>query len=280
MAPLRLAQAVLAWTTLAAVLLRPALSSAAATGDHAAAPAAPAPASLLATVRRLMAESSCRLKSAVRLPLRWSNFAALDRRRLLLLLALPDYLCEHSNTVLPVLVDSGRRRDRWHYRWRLGKPMAGEVQQLSRTSDGTLLLATRWIVEGSYPMLYRSRDGLNWQPLTLPLPRPQPPFVSLLQLCVGERELRVLLGSETGDEAVAEAWTTPIAGLRPGRVPGWRLLGRGVGANLTVQPCEAAVPSDGGWRKSESTDGTEISYRQPGRAVVVPAVLTWQSGEQ
>jgi hypothetical protein len=123
-------------------------------------------------------------------PLRSQHFAALDRNTLLILLELPDYLCDKSNSIVPLLADVRGR-------WVLGDRLPGLPVFFEQGPDGALWLATQWQIEGTYPSLFRSKDGLHWHEIPLP-PRPEPdsPFVFLDNLCFRGEELLIRLTSE------------------------------------------------------------------------------------
>ncbi len=121
------------------------------------------PAALLANLGALMrADRDCD-----RVGLSARHVFLLSGNRLLLLLEVANYFGCRSNAILPATVDSSGE-------WKWGEPLAGEIQAAAATADGSVWVASEWIIEGGYPALYRSADGVTWIDFDLPSRPPVP----------------------------------------------------------------------------------------------------------
>ena len=160
----------------------------------------------------------------------------------------PDYFCRSSNTAVPVLVEPEGK-------WRWGEPLAGMFTRVLAAADGTLVAATQWQIEGTYPALLTSRDGLTWIELELPEDRATRAPDETAEICLGEW-LEVRLRSEI--EGKAELWT--------------RALGDADWKRLDEPGCAAAAGQPGGWSRTETTG--ETRFERGLRAVVVPRTLS------
>jgi hypothetical protein len=121
-------------------------------------------------------------------------------------------------------------------------------------ADGTLVAATQWQIEGTYPALLTSRDGLTWIELALPEERATRAPDETAEICLGER-LEVRLHSEL--EGKAELWTRALSDAD------WR--------RLEKLGCTAAAGQPGGWVRTETAG--ETRFESGLRAVVVPRSL-------
>ena len=71
---------------------------------------------------------------------------------------------DSSNSAVPV-VASPEGELKW------GAPVPGRVTHLLRAEDGSFWAVSQWQVEGTYPMLLHSGDGLSFKDIPLPNPR-------------------------------------------------------------------------------------------------------------
>ncbi len=97
-----------------------------------------------------------------------TNFTSIDYQAFqfsddsyLMIVEAPDYLCTNSNTYIPVYYQGGEL-----YGW--GGPYPGRVSQVVKSEHGQWFLASYWAIEGTYPMLYQSADGIVWHEIKLP----------------------------------------------------------------------------------------------------------------
>jgi hypothetical protein len=144
----------------------------------------------------------------------WATPAALDASRfhelrdggLVVFVQVPDYLCSGSNTAVPVVITAKGE-------WKWGVPISGSVVHLAKSEDGTLWASSQWQVEGTYPMLHRSRDGIAWKEVPLPKERATAgPMEELGTLCFGYQTVVVKLASGDADAPAEEVWSRERGG--------------------------------------------------------------------
>ncbi|WP_459923189.1 hypothetical protein [Desulfatiferula olefinivorans] len=170
----------------------------------------------------------------------------IDHDRRLMLIAVADYLCTGSNSFLPVVLEDGS--------WRAGEFMDGAPSMVVMENDDSLWLVTQWQIEGTYPALFHSADGVSWREIPLPAGRDVDCcFERLTRLCVTDETIRITLEGDSDERR--EFWTGDRQGhdgltLRwfktppPARVPG---------------DCPDLPPKRGRWVPSPETssDGME-----------------------
>jgi len=90
----------------------------------------------------------------------YDQYFTLGDGSLLVFIEIPDYLCS-SNSFMPVLVDNEGN-------WQYGQIMEGVPSLFSVSPDGTYWLTTQWSIEGSYPLFFKSFNGIHWFYMGLP----------------------------------------------------------------------------------------------------------------
>jgi hypothetical protein len=121
----------------------------------------------------------CTLKEYARLYVH--SFHSIDDERLLWLIGAPDYMCD-SNSFFPVIVDDQGQ-------WSHGEFIEGEPYVFMRLPRYGLLLSSQWTIEGTFPFLFFSSNGLVWQEMTLPEDRDLSNTVEYLtKICVQNQQ--------------------------------------------------------------------------------------------
>lgn len=217
----------------------------------AAPPPSTPPADLLAQMRKAVLAGVCDAEAWTQPgPLSADLFTALPDGRLLLFAQIPDYLCRSSNQAFPIAIDAKGR-------WTWGAPLPGSATLLARRPGGSLLAVTQWQIEGTYPALFESKDGLTWRELPLPKVRAtQAPDEIADVLCVAEGELRLQLASESSEKR--QAWARSAAS------GAWRELEKVV--------CPKAPDLSGGWKRTATEAWT--LFERGERRVQLPAALS------
>lgn len=194
------------------------------------------------------------------------HFFELADGRLLILLGIPDYLCA-ANSFMPVTVD-----DRGH--WRAGAIMPGEPSLTAVGPDKALWLAAQWQAEGTYPALYRSLNGVDWQEIKLPENRDVDCcFERLERICFQQGRLRLKFASAvTGKTACWETEVERLAG--PG--PVWKPIVAARDGEQEI-PCSYVPLGQGAWTRKESGRARAGIFKKIGRhskiTVVVPSAF-------
>jgi hypothetical protein len=197
-------------------------------------------------------------------PLRSQHFAALDRNTLLILLELPDYLCDKSNSIVPLLADVRGR-------WVLGDRLPGLPFFFEQGPDGALWLVTQWQIEGTYPSLFRSKDGLHWHEIPLP-PGPQPdsPFVFLDKLCFQRNEILIRLTSEDVEEnPKVKSYSASQKILASRATATWQPLC----SPDRLSPCSRRPLRRFGWRQEKSHETREIIFYRNEIKLILPGIF-------
>jgi hypothetical protein len=194
------------------------------------------------------------------------NFFELDDKRLLLLLGIPDYLCA-SNSFVPVVVD-----DRGE--WRAGPILAGEPSFLVRGPGKALWLAAQWQVEGTFPALYRSQNGVDWQEIKLPGERDVDCcFETLERICFHHGRVRLRFASATTGKTAS--WEAGLEGLA-GTGPAWKQTDAARDAGRET-PCPFIRLGQGSWCRTEADGSGDVFFKKNGGhykiSVVVPGSL-------
>jgi len=123
----------------------------------------------------------------------YNKFYTLPSDDLLVLLSLPDYLC-NSNSFVPIRFNQDGR-------WLVGDRLEGEPSLFQIDNAKELWLSSHWVIEGSIPMLYQSRDGIHWKLIALPSPSGEGWTTFFLEkYCLAENSVAVFLSGEGNDK--------------------------------------------------------------------------------
>jgi hypothetical protein len=118
------------------------------------------PALLVEDIRQVVAKSDWSLGCAEFTYITYQMFKFVDNSHLVIAEA-PDYLCDNSNTYIPIYY-KGAELLGW------GNSYPGKVNHVVKSDKGHWFLSSYWAIEGTYPMLYQSSDGIIWKEMTLP----------------------------------------------------------------------------------------------------------------
>jgi len=175
-----------------------------------------------------------------------NHFFNLENNKLLLLLGISDYLC-YSNKFIPVTVD-------YQGKWEEGKFISGEPTWLVKAPDNALWLNSQWQIEGTYPSLYYSKDGTQWQEITLPETRVDCCFEWLTQICFNKPQVRLTF---SGSKKTAY-WVANIPDiLKP--IPKWHQLNH-VDKDIE-NDCSFVSVTKGNWIRTEAENTQEIRFQ-------------------
>ncbi len=178
-----------------------------------------------------------------------NHFFNLENNKLLLLLGISDYLCS-SNTFMPVMVD-------YHGKWEYGRFIDGEPTLLVKGSDNALWLNSQWQIEGTYPSLYRSTDGIQWQEVALPENRNVDCCVEwLTQICFDKQRIRLKFDGDSTNKT--EYWVTERLHVLKS-IPKWHQLNH---VDKEIEPECLFVPvTKGNWIRQASENTAEIRFQ-------------------
>lgn len=185
-------------------------------------------------------------------PMEAGRFLELRGGGLLLFVQVPNYLCTSSNAAVPVVVTPKGE-------WKWGLPVDGLVTHLAKSEDGTLWASTQWQVEGTYPALYRSKDGVAWKEVELPKERATTgPMEELTTLCFGYQTVVVKI-SNADDSAppVVEVWSRERKGEAA-----WSKVEKGVDSGCL--PPQSATEH---WTRDASEDDRVLFLKDGGKQV-------------
>jgi len=194
------------------------------------------------------------------------DFFELADGRLLILVGIPDYLCA-SNSFMPVTVDDKGQ-------WLAGPILPGAPSWIVPGPDNALWLAAQWQVEGTFPALYRSLNGVDWQEIKLPENRDVDYcFEKLERICFHQEVMRLKFASAaTGKTACWEAAAVGIAGAGPA----WKRIGDALDDDPKI-PCISVPLGRGSWIREEADRSGGIVFKKNGRhykiSVVIPGSL-------
>jgi hypothetical protein len=194
------------------------------------------------------------------------DFFELADGRLLILVGIPDYLCA-SNSFMPVTVD-----DRGQ--WLAGPILPGAPSWIVPGPDNSLWLAAQWQVEGTFPALYRSTNGVDWQEIKLPENRDVDCcFERLERICFRQKVVRLEFTSATGGKTVY--WQAALD-RRTGSAPVWQPVAH-AGDGASAIPCSSVPLGQGSWIRVESGRSNWISFKKNRMyakiALLVPRLL-------
>jgi hypothetical protein len=194
------------------------------------------------------------------------HFFELADQRLLILIGIPDYLCA-SNSFLPVAVDDQGQ-------WQTGAITPGEPSLMVVGPDKALWLVAQWQIEGTFPALYRSLNGVDWQEIKLPENRDVDCcFERLDRICFHQGSIRLKFASAV--TAKTACWEAGVEGLA-GSGPVWRQIANDPdGGNEAL--CPFVVMGQGGWIRRESDRSSGVIFKKDNRhskfSVVIPSSL-------
>ena len=199
-------------------------------------------------------------------PLGSTHFMELGETSLLILLEIPDYLCDRSNTIVPLLADVRGR-------WILGDNLPGLPAFFGPGPDKALWLVTQWQVEGTYPSLLRSEDGLHWKELPLPAgPEPGSPFIFLSDLRFLGKDLLITLTSENGDEnRPVQLYSANLREISSGSAAWQEYSDDGI--NIPAG-CEPARRDESAWKREEAPEAQEVAFYSKDYRLVLPGRLS------
>ncbi len=215
--------------------------------------ARPAPANLLRFLRQKTLGEWCDRE-------RWTTPGTLEVSAthelkdggLLLFVQVPNYLCSSSNSAVPVMVSKKGK-------WTWGAPVNGHVRVVATSPDGTLWATSEWQIEGTYPMVLRSRDGLSWRELDLPTDRATTaPEEKIHRVCFAADVPEIVLEKE--DPPTIEAWR-----LAPADAGLWAKI------SGPEKVCSTVPQGARAWRPDETED--RFLFSREGLIISLPKQL-------
>jgi len=195
------------------------------------------------------------------------HFFELADGRLLILAGIPDYLCA-SNSFMPVTVD-----DRGQ--WLAGPILPGAPSWIVSGPDNALWLAAQWQVEGTFPALYRSTNGVDWKEIKLPENRDVDCcFERLERICFQQKVVHLEFTGATGGKTAY--WETGLGGIA-GSGPVWKRTARAADGDPQA-PCPFDLLGPGSWSRKEADRSGGIVFKKNARqtkiSVLIPGDLT------
>lgn len=187
-----------------------------------------------------------------------------ENHDLLVFMHLPDYLCTRSNSVIPVIVSPEGR-------WTWGNRLSGLPSLCVEDKDRVLWLITQWAVEGSYPELYRSSDGITWTSIPLPENRQVDCcFEFVREICFYRDRVRLRFegGDTDGTGSVIRYWSMKKSGQQTPAL--WQSVDT---ARVARQACESRKPDPGGWVLADRGAEYVLSNSLENRIVIFPKTL-------
>lgn len=194
------------------------------------------------------------------------DFFELADRRLLILVGIPDYLCA-SNSFMPVTTDDQGK-------WLAGPILPGAPSLLALGPDDSLWLAAQWQIEGTFPALYRSTNGVDWTEIKLPENRGVDCcFEKLERICFQRGSIRLqFAGTETEKTA---GWEADLDG-REGNAPVWKPVAS-AGDGASAIPCSSITLGHGSWIRIGPGRSGRIVFKKRARhyriSVAIPYAL-------
>jgi hypothetical protein len=214
------------------------------------------PEPLIAALKKATLGEWCQLADQKSLPLEVQQWFELPDGSLALVVQVPDYLCEHTNTAVPVVVSP--KGD-----WKWGKPLAGKLRHVTRAAGGNFWAVAEWQIEDPYPKLLRTLDGLEWAEVELPAARSSAGRGETVDCLVVRPKPEALDVWFEKDTEPAQAWSLPLAAGGQ-----WRQAQRS-------PECPAqAGSSAGAWSRNDSAEDRFV-FKKGAKAVAIPKALTW-----
>ncbi len=196
-------------------------------------------------------------------PLSSELFYSLPTGELLILMGLPSYMC-HIGSFMPIMVDH-----QGHWSWH--DAIDGYPALLLTDSTQGYWLVSHGEVEGVYPALRHSRDGLHWQEIVLPESRNiDCCFEWLKQVC--EVDGKIQLQFSSMDDEVTGFWSTTLNDSHAA-TPHWQKL-----TPEQIQPatqCQTAPLGQGNWQRKPNQQAQSVQFQstQPGNTILIPLWL-------
>ncbi|MDD2776306.1 MAG: hypothetical protein PHU06_10145 [Gallionella sp.] len=187
-------------------------------------------------------------------------FYSLPTGELLILMGLPSYMC-HIGSFMPTMVDR-----QGHWSW--GDAIDGYPALLLTDSTRGYWLVSHGEIEGVYPELRHSRDGLHWQEITLPESRNiDCCFEWLKQVCEVDGQIQLQFSGM--DDEVTGFWSTTLNDSLTA-TPHWQKR-----TPEQVQPatqCQTTPLNQGNWQRKLSPNGKTVRFQstQQRSTVVIP----------
>ncbi|MCK4838838.1 MAG: hypothetical protein KAS94_08535 [Desulfobulbaceae bacterium] len=183
----------------------------------------------------------CSAKAAITL----YDLYSINNDKVLLLLGAPDYLC-NSNSFLPVILDAKGT-------WASGEFMEGRPELIFKESETSVFMVTQWMIEGTYPTLFHSSDGIDWRMVALPEARAVDCCSEWLsKICL--RDKRIHLTFE-GDDPERTAYFSTLRHNVTNTTPGWRN-----DTNQTTAACSPASLAKLDITRTALKDSAEILF--------------------
>ena len=171
------------------------------------------------------------------------QFYTLNNGKLLILIGLPDYFC-NASSFMPVTVDNQGH-------WEAGAVLESYPTFVLTDSHQQFWLISHWEIEGVYPVLHHSIDGVNWQEISLPKERKfDCCFQYIKQVCFSDAQIQLKF---TGiDDTPVEYWATSVSdSLSP--VPNWK--------KSNLQKCQTTPLTSGDWQRKVSAKATAVRFQ-------------------
>ncbi len=128
------------------------------------------------------------------------HYFSTNTKDVILLLKISDYLCHQSNSFIPVRISP-------HGTFEIGTMYSGSPGLLLQQSETSYWMSTQWMIEGTYPELYKSSDGLFWKKVLLPENRNiDCCFEWITDICFSNNSIRVSFRGDT--EQTIGSWET------------------------------------------------------------------------
>lgn len=111
---------------------------------------------------------------------------------------------KHGYANTPVIVDTKGK-------WRIIKSsLRAEIQKIKQDPLGGVWVRTLWMMEGIFPSLYYTKNGIKWQEIAFPKNREVSSSFENLQICLLGNEVELTFNS-IDDETMVKTWETSYA---------------------------------------------------------------------
>lgn len=183
--------------------------------------------------------------------------------QLILIASVPEYLCISANSFFSVVLSPDGT-------WRLSERIIGRPEIVTLGPGGRIWLSTQWMIEGTYPELLISDDGINWSDIPLPSRRNIDCCFEWLQaICFSSDQIRLhFLGTMSNKKGV---WTSPL-NIKNRFVPDWK---RPDPEPVLIESQCLPVLPQGQWRKQSDKQSVTFSRPTGGSEIrfILPAIL-------
>jgi hypothetical protein len=179
------------------------------------------------------------------------QFFDMDGKGLLVLLGISDYLC-NSNSFIPVKIDTTGK-------WEFGNFIQGKPSFMIKGPDKGFWLNAQWQIEGTYPSLYRSLDGIDWKKVGLPKNRNVDCcFEWIDRLCFYDDT--VFLEFHGDSSGIRQYWECSLLDVFRQR-PVWYQRPELPGI-ITDSQCNPGQSKPHEWERDDSTSSTEVLFKK------------------